>query len=105
VETVVIYLQQWNIRPEKATEYPKWSQSALKRLLGVPGVVEFRAYRMVAGEREVSVTYQFKDLAAWASWRAHDDVNAVWEESRAYLDDMRVELWGPSPIVPDPLKP
>ena len=50
---MVIYSQQWNIRPEKAAEYPKWSQAALKRLLGVPGVEEFRAFRLMAGARIV----------------------------------------------------
>jgi heme-degrading monooxygenase HmoA len=78
---MVIYSQQWNIRPEKAAEYPKWSQAALKRLLGVPGIEEFRAYRLMAGEREVAVTYQFKDLASWAAWRSHKTVSEVWEES------------------------
>ena len=101
---MVIYSQQWNIRPEKAADYPKWSQTAVKRLMGVPGIEEFRAFRLVAGDREVCVTYQFKDLASWAAWRSDKMVSDVWEESRAYLTDMRVELWGPSPLIPDPLK-
>ncbi len=102
---MVIYSQQWNIRADKAADYPKWSQTAVKRLLGVPGVVEFRAFRLVAGDREVCVTYEFKDLASWAAWRSHETVNAVWQESKAYLEDMRVELWGPSPLIPEPVKP
>ncbi len=49
---MVIYAQQWDIRPEKAAEYPAWARSAVSRLLGVPGVVEFRAYRPVTGDRQ-----------------------------------------------------
>ena len=64
---MVVYSQQWNVHADKAADYPKWSQTAVKRLLGVPGVVEFRAFRLVAGDREVRVTFQFKDLASWAA--------------------------------------
>ncbi len=102
---MVIYTQQWDIRPEKATEYAEWADSAVSRLLSVPGVVEFRAFRPLTGERQVGVTYEFADLDSWAAWRSSDVVCAVWDEARTYMANIRAELWGPSPVVPDPIRP
>ncbi len=102
---MVIYTQQWDIRPEKANEYADWADSAVTRLLAVPGVVEFRAFRPLTGDRQAGVTYEFTDLESWAIWRSNKDVVRVWDEAREYMDNARVELWGPSPVVPDPIRP
>lgn len=105
LKNTVIYMQQWDIRPEKAGEYAEWADSAVSRLLSVPGVEEFRAFRPVAGDRQAGVTYEFTDLVSWAGWRSDETVIARWAESRAYMDHTRVELRGPSPVVPDPIRP
>ena len=41
----VLYVIKYNIHPDKTEEFPKWAQSAIQRVLAVPGVMEFRAYR------------------------------------------------------------
>jgi antibiotic biosynthesis monooxygenase (ABM) superfamily enzyme len=102
---MVIYMQQWDILPDKAGDYAEWADSAVSRLLSVPGVVEFRAFRPVAGDRQAGVTYEFTDLESWARWRSNETVVAVWGEARAYMDNTRTELWGPSPVVPEPIRP
>jgi len=102
---MVLYTQKWDIRPEQAAAYLEWTKSAISRLLSVPGIVEFRAYRPVAGDRQACVTYEFANLEAWAAWRSDGVVEEVWNESRAYMDNFSAELWGPSPVVPEPLRP
>jgi heme-degrading monooxygenase HmoA len=102
---MVIYMQQWDIRPEKAPEYAQWADSAVSRLLSVPGVVEFRAFRPLTGDRQAGVTYEFTDLVSWAAWRSNETVMKVWDEARAFMDNSRAELWGPSPVVPEPIRP
>ena len=100
---MVIYAVKWDIRSEKVEAYPEWAQSAVSRLLAVPGVVEFRAYRPVTGCHQVAVTYEFIDMQSWASWQYNEDVQKVFDEGRTYMTNMSVELWGPSPIVPEPI--
>ena len=102
---MVLYTQKWDIRPEKTAEYLEWTKSAVSRLLSVPGVVEFRAYRPVTGDRQACVTYEFANLATWAAWRSDGVVEEVWNEGRAYMDNLSAELWGPSPVVPEPIRP
>ena len=75
---MVLYTQQWDIRPEKAAEYLEWTGTAISRLLSAPGVVEFRAYRPLTGDILACVTFEFADLAAWAAWRSDGTVAEVW---------------------------
>jgi len=41
---MVLYIMKWDIHPDKAEAYLKWTEGAIKRTLKVKGVVEFRAY-------------------------------------------------------------
>lgn len=102
---MVIYAMKWDIRPGMADAYRDWAQSAVKQLLAVPGVVEFRAYRMITGCHQVAVTYEFNDIKAWASWQNNEDTQKVFEEGRNYMINLSTEILGPSPIVPEPIRP
>jgi antibiotic biosynthesis monooxygenase (ABM) superfamily enzyme len=102
---MVLYLMKWTIRAEKVEAYQEWTQSAIPRSLGVPGVVEFRAYRPATGASQVVVTYEFADLADWAAWYASEDMQSLLDELRTFVTGLTRELWGPSPIVPEPIRP
>ena len=101
---MVLYCFKWNIHPDKVEAYTAWAQSAIRRTLAAGGVTEFRAYRPASGGSEVVVTYEFTDMAAWAVWYDHDDVQRVVNELRTLANNVTMELWGPSPIVPQPIR-
>jgi hypothetical protein len=61
--TMGLVIMKWDIHPDKVEAYLKWTESAIKRTLAAPDVVEFRAYRPVTGASQVAVTYEFADLA------------------------------------------
>lgn len=42
---MVLYILKWDVLPGKEEAYANWVSGAMKRVLAVPGVVEFRAYR------------------------------------------------------------
>ena len=102
---MVLYVMKWNIHPDKKEEYTKWTEGAIRRTLAVPGLVEFRAYRPATGEWQVVVTYEFADLAGWVAFYDHQDVQNVLEELRTLATDLSTEVWGPSPVVPAPIRP
>lgn len=102
---MVLQVMKWDIHPDKVEAYLEWTQSAIQRTLGVPGVVEFRAYRPATGTSQVVVTYEFADMAAWAAWQAHEDTQKVLGELRTLAVNAAIELWGPSPVVPEPIRP
>jgi quinol monooxygenase YgiN len=102
---MVLYVMKWNIHPDKMEEYMQWTESAIGRTMAVPGVVEFRAYRPASGWAQVVATYEFADLAAWAAFYAHPDVRDVTSELRTLTTSVTTEVWGPSPVVPEPIRP
>ncbi len=101
---MVSYVAKWNILPDKAEAYTEWSSSAINRLLEAPGVLEFRAYRPATGSHQVVLMYEFANMNAWASWQKNEDIQKLFDEARTYVTDIDVELWGPSPILPDPIR-
>lgn len=102
---MVLHVIKWNIRPDQKEAYTEWAKTAIQRTVGAPGVVEFRAYRPVTGAAQVVVTYEFDDLVAWAKWNSHETVQQVFNEARGFTTDLTVEVWGPSPVVPRPVRP
>lgn len=102
---MVLYCFKWNIHPDKAGAYASWAQSAIQRTLEAGGVTEFRGYRPASGSFQVVVTYQFADMAAWAAWHDAEEVQAVLAELHTLATGVTTELWGPSPIVPQPIRP
>lgn len=102
---MVLYIMKWDIHPDKAEAYLKWTESAIKRTLAVAGVVEFRAYRPAAGAGQAVVTYEFADMADWAAWQAKEDTQKVLNELHTLALNVTMELWGPSPVVPVPIRP
>ncbi len=101
---MVLYIMKWDIHPDKVEAYLKWTESAVKRT-AIPGVVEFRAYRPASGSGQVVTTYEFADMGAWAAWESKEDIQKVRAELRTLALNVTAELWGPSPVVPAPIRP
>ncbi len=103
---MVGYVLKYDIYPEKTEAFLKWAkESAIPRILKIPGLVEFCSYRPVTGPNQVASTYFFKDAAAVAAWLAHPEFDKMTTELRSYATNVNGELWNPSPVVPEPLRP
>jgi antibiotic biosynthesis monooxygenase (ABM) superfamily enzyme len=102
---VVLVVIKWDIHPDKHEAYVKWRDGAIKRMLAVPGVVEFRGYRGLVGAPDHLVTYEFADLAAYAAWRGNEGIRKVLDELHTIALNVTSELWGPSTAVPKPIRP
>ena len=102
---MVLQIMKWNVLPGKAKEYSEWAQQAISKTVQIPGVVEFRAYRPASGKHQVVVTYEFADMEAWAKWQGSKESQDVLLELRNVACDVSIELWGPSPVAPEPIRP
>ena len=102
---MVLYLEKHDIHPDKVKAYQEWVPGAIRRVLAVPGVVEFRAYRAASGSHQVVATYEFADMAAWAAWFSSPEVQKCMDELHTLALNVTSELWGPSPVVPAPIRP
>ena len=98
---------KWDFLPgadQKA--YQAWAKKAIGTVLQSPGIVEFRASRNLLATPLVRATSVWKTMADWANFAE----GAAWQALRAELLDQygqnfTVEVWGPSPVVPEPLRP
>jgi heme-degrading monooxygenase HmoA len=90
---MVVQVTRWNVHPDKTEAYAKWAEGAVKRLLAVPGVVEFRAYRPVTGAFQVVTTYEFADMASWVAWEGSEEAQKVLAELRTVALNVSLEVW------------
>jgi heme-degrading monooxygenase HmoA len=97
-------VMKWDIHPDKVEAYLKWAEGAIKRKFAVPGIVELRAYHGIAGTSQVVVTHEFADLASFAAWQSDKEVQKIQNEVRTLALNVTAELWGPSPVVPTPIR-
>jgi antibiotic biosynthesis monooxygenase (ABM) superfamily enzyme len=98
-------VMKWDIHPDKVEAYLKWAEDALKRKMAVPGMVELRAYHGIAGAPQVVVTHEFADLASFAAWQSNKEIQKIQDEVHTFALNVTAELWGPSPLVPKPIRP
>ena len=82
-----------------------FAKKAIAAILKAPGVVEFRANRNVLGTPQVRTSTLWQNLGDWARFSESAEWHALEAEMRTMVTGIRVELWGPSPIVPEPLRP
>ena len=102
---MVLYTFRYNIHPDKTEEYSKWVPSAVERVLGTLGIKEFRAYRHATGSNQILTICEFANMDDWEKWFSHEDIYNVIHELYALTLNLTSELWGPSPVVPKPLRP
>lgn len=85
--------------------YGEFAKKAIGTILKAPGLVEFRANRSLLGSPLVRTTSVFRTLSDWASFIDSDEWRGLEAEFRTFVTDVRVENWGPSPVLPEPVRP
>jgi quinol monooxygenase YgiN len=101
---MVLYVAKYNIHPDKSERYLEWAQNAIPRTMAVAGVTELRGYRVAGGTGQIAATFEFADMAAWAIWHGNEDIQQALTELRTVATDVTTELWGPSPMTPQPVR-
>ena len=98
-----LYVLKWDINPKSEGAYNKWALEAIQRTLDIPGVREFRAYRPLAGDSQVVVTFEFATFEDWSSWFDDETVQQAFTQLFGMGKNVDRELWGPSPLIPEPI--
>jgi quinol monooxygenase YgiN len=102
---MVIWILKYDINPDKLEAFLKWVPTGAQRVCAAPGISEYRAYRSFAAPHQVMSVCEFADLESYTVWRNNSDVNKVDNEIRAFTTNITSELWGPSPLIPEPMYP
>jgi len=85
--------------------YGTWAKKAGESMAKQPGMIEFRASRNILGNPQIRISGMWKSLADWAKFIDGEVWRALEVELRSYATNLRIELWGPSPIIVEPLRP
>lgn len=85
--------------------YGEVATRAITMVLEAPGLVEFRASRNVLGSPQVRSTTVWRTLADWAKFTESSGWPPVEAGLRTFVTNIQVHIWGPSPIVAEPLRP
>ena len=86
--------------------YEGWMKRAIVPVLKSEGIIEVRAYRNKLGSPQVLVVMVWKNLAGWARLAEGSEWEALINELRSSLaTHLNIDIWGPSPVVPEPVHP
>jgi heme-degrading monooxygenase HmoA len=99
----VLWIARWNIPLGRTKEYTKWAENVIPRLIAAPKVEEFRAYRSTITSHRVLMMLEFESLKDWAEFTESEEGKKIWTEIMSNTANLSAELWGPSPIAPEPL--
>lgn len=83
--------------------YREYAKKEMSRK--TPGAVEIRAYRNILGSPQVRLTVVWQTLADWARWAESAERQAMQSELLKFATNVRFEIWGPSPVIPAPIRP
>jgi hypothetical protein len=43
-------------------------------------------------------------MTPWDAWQTHEDTQKVLDELKTLAVNVTIELWGPSPVAPKPIR-
>jgi hypothetical protein len=96
----------WDLLPLVDVKvYAAWAKKAGETMAKQPGMIEFRASRNMLGNPQIRISLMWKSLADWAKFAEGEVWGAVNTELRSYATNFRIELWGPSPVIAEPIRP
>jgi heme-degrading monooxygenase HmoA len=99
-------VQTYDLLPDADQQaYAELAKRTVAALLRAPGLGEIRANRNLLGTPQVRVTTVWERLGDWEAARESSELTALETESRRYMTNVRVEIWGPSHLLLEPVRP
>ncbi len=100
VESLITY----NIRPE-VTEEDYWNtvQQLITTLVKDKKIKEFRAFENLMGDPQIKASVYWNEATHFANFAKSDEWRDLLRDMRKVVTDIRIELWGPSRYLPDPV--
>lgn len=85
--------------------YARVAKRATSMMMRAPGFLEFRANRNLTGSPHVRRTSVWESLVHWAALNQQPEFQSITAEFRSFVTNIDVKLWGPSPLMPEPIMP
>lgn len=88
---------------EKA--YANLARQATAMMIAADGFIELRAHRNLTGSPQVRRTSVWESMVHWAAVAQTSEFQDITAEFRTFVTNLDVQLWGPSPLTPESIKP
>ena len=85
--------------------YIEYSKRAISTILKAFGIVEIRANRGLLGSPLVSLTTVLETLPDRAKFAESSERLKLEAELLKFATNIDIHIWGPSPVVSEPLRP
>jgi hypothetical protein len=85
--------------------YQEWAKKVVGTMVKQPGMLEFRGNRNVLGSPLARTTAVWRSLEDWAKFAEGAEWRAIDAELRGFATNIKFEIWGPSPLLPEPVRP
>jgi heme-degrading monooxygenase HmoA len=85
--------------------YETVMRRAVGLALNATGIEEISAHRDLLNPAHVMTTSTWDSPGEWAAFVERPEWQAVVGEMRRHVEDLRIDVWGPSPVIPEPLHP
>jgi quinol monooxygenase YgiN len=87
-------------------DYFDWIKKAIVPVLKSDGIVEIRACRNIKESPAVLVTGVWKSPEAWTKFSQSETWDSLINTlQNTFAINLRIEVWEPSPFLPEPLRP
>ena len=97
----------YDLQPGVASKsYTEWAKKAIVVLLKNEGIIEVRAHRNLLGSPQVLIVTVWESVTNWAAFADKKSWIALLDELQdTFATNLELQIWGPSPIAPEPLRP
>ncbi|KAA3611390.1 MAG: hypothetical protein DWQ05_20705 [Calditrichaeota bacterium] len=84
--------------------YARLARKATNMMLSADGFIEFHAHRNMLGSPHVRRTSVWESFGQYAAFAQQHEFQNIAAEFRTYVTNLEVTFWGPSPLLPNPIK-
>jgi len=87
--------------------YKEWVKKTVETMVKQPGVMEFRAHRnaFLLTTPQIRACTVWRSMEDWAKFEQGEVWHSIAAGFRGFGTNFKVELWGPSPLVAEPVRP
>ena len=86
--------------------YFDWMKKAIIPTITAKGIIEVRAQRNIKETQKVLVVGLWESLEDWVEFSQKEGWQSLISTlQNKFATNIRIEVWGPSPVIPKSLKP
>lgn len=84
--------------------YARLARKATAMMVAAEGFIEFHSNRNLLGSPHVRRTSVWKSFADYAALIEDPEFQKINAEFRTFVTNLEVTAWGPSPLMPNPMR-